>query len=441
MSRPAKRLAEFLSDNPIESEPVPEPLFRNFVVPGELIDLLASKKIADAEIILVGIMDSLVKAKEEGCWASKAYLAKRLGKTERQIHRMMANLKDLGLIRQVGTKTFPNGAVLPTYETIWHPVDLFKELACTDVRGRQKCHPGGRQKCHPIDSSLRSESQKEIPTRRNRLGRAIDDPLEESPPGGNTSMPFDGFKTPPDDKIKRHHLDLAERLRSATVAQGYKTSWKRSKWADQFRLLENDLKGDRLGGLKPDDLYRVLEWFEKQATSPNAFKVHNAEIFRKMFLEMARRSKSKQPLTVQVSDKAKAIADKFRGRFSNYRWPKGSADCLDAFVQVTLTGANEFRDRLKTVAKSDDKRKKDNMAAVLLKTKFMYFDHPDTFTEKWVQAVYDDIKDWDGWSGNLVSMAFAGDLDQKRMDRIGKQWATDYFGYDKPWTELKESLR
>jgi len=144
---------------------------------------------------------------------------------------------------------------------------------------------------------------------------------------------------------------------------------------------------------------------------------------------------------VVVSDKARSIADKFRGKFSNYRWPKGSADCLDAFVQVTLTGANEFRDRLKTVAKSDDKRKKDNMAAVLLKTKFMYFDHPDTFTEKWVQAVYDDIKDWDGWSGNLVSMAFVGDLDQKRMDRIGKQWATDYFGSDKPWTELKESLR
>lgn len=253
-------------------------------------------------------------------------------------------------------------------------------------------------------------------------------------------MPFEGFKTPPDDKIKDAHLVWADRLRKACVQNGWKHQWSKKKWADQFRILEGQLTRKELGKLVPDDINKVLAWFEKVAPDRKV-EVQHAEHFRKSFVHLHRWAAKGQAITVQVSDKAKTIADKFRGKFSNYRWPKGSADCLDAFVQTTLTSAEGFRDRLKTVAKSDDKRKKDNMAAVLLKTKFMYFDHPDTFTEKWVQAVYDDIKDWDGWSGNLVSMAFAGDLDQKRMDRIGKQWATDYFGYDKPWTELKESLR
>lgn len=356
-----------------------------------------------------------------------------------QQHRAIQKLVKRGYVQVTKKGIPPKRLVKVDLLKIEHDIDRATGTSDIDRETATYVH---RKTAPYSSSSIRSIEDSELkrsPTRRNRRGRASDT-VQTSPPGGNTPMPFDGFKIPPETKIKEHHLVWAERLRKACVQNGWKHQWSKKKWADQFRVLEGQLSRKELGKLVPEDIEPVLTWFEKVAPDKK-IEVQHAEHFRKSFVHLHRWANKGQAVMVQVSDKAKTIADKFRGKFSNYRWPKGSADCLDAFVQVTLASATDFRDKLKTVAKSDDKRRKDNMAAVLLKTKFMYFDHPDTFTEKWVQAVYDDIKDWDGWSGNLVSMAFAGDLGQKRMDRIGKQWATDYFGSDKPWTELKESLR
>lgn len=435
MSNPsAKRLAEFLSEIDPKAEPTQS--IRNFVLPGEILILRARKKITDGEFILLGVIDNLVKAKEEGCWASRGYLARKVGKTERQVHRMIARLLKIGIIRQVGTKSFPNGATVPTYETLWHPVNLLDKLECTDVRGCHKCHPGGCHKCHPSISSLRSEMIRENPSRRNRRDRGRDDPSRQSPPGGTTDMPFPEFGAEPDTKIKDHHTAWAERLRKACVQNGWKHEWSRKKWANQFRILEDKLAKKELGRLVPGDIEKVLAWFERIAPTKTR-EVQHAEHFRKSFPHLHRWATENEKVDVQVSKEAKEIADQFRGRFSNYKWPNGSGDQLDAFVQVTLTNARAFRDSLKEVAVHGDK---ENMAGMLLRMRHFYFDHPDTFTEKWVKAVYDDVKDWAGWSGNLLAMAFTGDLNQKRMDRIGKQWATDYYGNDKQWTKLKESL-
>jgi len=75
--------------------------FRGWFTPVDVINLFEDEKITLKEMYLLSLIDSLVSAKGEGCFASNEYLGKKLHLGVDRIQRMISNLKGLGLVKQV----------------------------------------------------------------------------------------------------------------------------------------------------------------------------------------------------------------------------------------------------------------------------------------------------------------------------------------------------
>ena len=75
----------------------------------DFVNLFQDGKITLQEMYLLTIIDNLVTAKGEGCFASNAYLGKKMCLGRDRIQKIISNLKKLGLVHQVrfdGRKRF-----------------------------------------------------------------------------------------------------------------------------------------------------------------------------------------------------------------------------------------------------------------------------------------------------------------------------------------------
>jgi hypothetical protein len=112
--------------DPYDDEPkseVPTKKFRGTWNPPELFYLLEEGDITTTDFVLLSIIDSLVDARGEGCWASNGYLAKRLRVRSDHIQASIRKLCEIGLLRRVGTKKF-QGRLHRVLETRWSRVNI-----------------------------------------------------------------------------------------------------------------------------------------------------------------------------------------------------------------------------------------------------------------------------------------------------------------------------
>ena len=75
--------------------------FEGWFIPADMVDLFQEGRITLKEMVLLAIIDSLVTAKGEGCFASNAYLGKKMCLSRDSIQKMISNLKKQGLVHQV----------------------------------------------------------------------------------------------------------------------------------------------------------------------------------------------------------------------------------------------------------------------------------------------------------------------------------------------------
>lgn len=137
-----------------------EPKFRGTFVPAEIFFLLRDGKLTSTEFALLQIIDSLVDAEGDGCWASNDYLANYVRCKVRHVQKMIAKLKEMELIKQVGWKKIGDKS-FRILETKWSRLN-----ASTDVINDR----GGVSLMTPReDSSTKSLSSSEM--RRPAGGR------------------------------------------------------------------------------------------------------------------------------------------------------------------------------------------------------------------------------------------------------------------------------
>ena len=70
--------------------------FKGWFIPADMVDLFQEGRITLKEMVLLAIIDSLVTAKGEGCFASNAYLGKKMCLGRDSIQKMISNLKKQG---------------------------------------------------------------------------------------------------------------------------------------------------------------------------------------------------------------------------------------------------------------------------------------------------------------------------------------------------------
>ncbi len=110
-----------------------QPTIRGHFIPIEVWELAEKDIINWSELKLLLIIDSLVRSKGIGCWASLKHFASRLNLTSKHVSTIISRLKDLKLVRQLGTVTIRN-LKYNLLETTWSRIFIEDEdfISCQE---------------------------------------------------------------------------------------------------------------------------------------------------------------------------------------------------------------------------------------------------------------------------------------------------------------------
>lgn len=358
-----------------------------------------------------------------GCYASKRYLAKELGKTERQIQTQMRVLAHLRFIVPCGSFRV-NFTDRKMWKTSWSYGVGFLG--------------------HSFSENLFSREKSDSPY-LDRIGdiRSISPHLSLSPSGGaekdekikdrkETTMPL-----LPEDQIPRKEktttkpprqedLDRAQMLRKAVIEKtGIIRPWKKSNWAREFRKLSDQLGNEHR-------LLQTLVFYCEHMTDSEFYPVARCgKSFRKKFegIENARKKYEKDnPPPVELDKTGKLLLTNLK----HLNWPKGSKTKLPRFIHTTLTNYQNFLVKVKRLRETGVK---DRMLSKFLLHLKGALPSDYTFVETWARQVQKDVENWESWSGRLLSLAFDGANGGQFAD-MGAQIASQFSGSVDLWEKL-----
>jgi hypothetical protein len=215
-------------------------------------------------------------------------------------------------------------------------------------------------------------------------------------------------------EINEHHRILAYKLHEHVVeVLKIRKPWSKSKWANEFRILEDQLNGDR------ERITTVLHWLLTTKLS----WVQSAESFRKKFLQLEEKAAGDYT-TVAVTEWAEGVAEMLK---TFYFWPKNSGKQLPAAVQVSIDNLKPFSIFTRT-------REPDSFGQLVAANMPAWTD----FIERWFESVNKRVYKWEDWDGNLMRYVFT--VDSERFQQMGQQWAAEY-GDSSLWPKLMKEYK
>lgn len=372
--------------------------FRGVWLPADVMKLLEEGTINAKAVVLLAMVDALVSPKR-GCYASNAYLGKRIGSSAETVRRLLAQLEELGLV----VRTLRNG-FRREIETAW------------SRQGVHKSVEGPPQSCA---ADTKAKQSKAGGARRGDEDMPFIEPTE--PRNGHPA-------TEQDEEFVTTLLGAVR-----TKLPGKKAN--RKTWARSFATLRRSVGAERI--------QKALTWYVHNIGKPYVPQAYAATSFKEKFaaIEAAMQRDPDVGTATEITPQAAEIARRLAGR----HWPKGSGDdvpavvqgCLDrytefiahrdAFMKGMATGeieigSNTYRDRLIRFGK----HLRGAMPA------------PAAFVEQWMIHLNDRVAGWDGWSGNLSSMAFH--RRSKEFTKRGREWATRFCGNPARWDQFVEGM-
>jgi hypothetical protein len=254
---------------------------------------------------------------------------------------------------------------------------------------------------------------------------------------------IDSLPSPSQAKYTVSNADLAraDKLRQCTSSLGYTQRWVRSKWAKEFELLSTS------SPVASGDIDAVLDFYVTNAERLQKPRIQHAAQFRKCFgwlKDLMARDASARP-QVRVSKEAEAVVSEIR----HWGWPKGAADTLGQFVQLTIDNYSAAKARLSTYVKSNpefvvvttrrgDRRSKPapdhvRLAHVLLSN----LESSSAFAVSWARQAHGrlraiEAKKYDRWEWRPGAEAFH-DVESFR-NKVSGDWGT------KTWETLKKEV-
>jgi hypothetical protein len=227
-------------------------------------------------------------------------------------------------------------------------------------------------------------------------------------------------------KPTKLHKQWSIELRKVCKSLGFIQKWKSTRWDEDFRLLH---KIDEFSAV---DIQSVLDWYEIEAKRISEPQILNARHFRNAFRWLQRIKKKGDNAHVEISPKAELVFRdlKYKG------WPKGSIDNLPAAIQLTLDNFTKFREKVTLLVKSNPDKIKIGRNRFKIASTEIRFAHylikgqalpgSDTLSKMWFDRIHEQIHGWQQWSGNILAMAWNGDLWHKEFRKIAKNWASAY---------------
>lgn len=263
--------------------------------------------------------------------------------------------------------------------------------------------------------------------------------IEEGNEKQGTSMgrkPFFGETPTPEKKTDPSVQDQiwAKELRTFLVENT--TAKKKANlksWANHFRLLRADV--DEID----DRIQAALEWLVKNYHKKYTPKPRCGKTFRTKFPQIeAAMAREQEDQPIEVTEFAVSVAKPLMG----LGWPKGSKAHVPAAVQKLLDAHKALREKVAAFAKAHPKGSKPRAATAFAHhlTTSHDFATSSAFADHWLRRFLDRVREWDGWSGDLVKQTWGGDPGNKEFKAYMRQMAVRWGGDPGDWDKLSDLL-
>ena len=254
-------------------------------------------------------------------------------------------------------------------------------------------------------------------------------------------MPF--FKTPM--KATPLHLGWADQLHKAIAISGNRVGqrWSRPAWAEQFRILDNQIQ-DR--GL----ISRVLHWYVGNIGKPYVPEALAAKSFRMKFSNIKAAMERTQPIpkVLAISPAIAYHAD----TLSRLHWPKGICKTdLAMAMQASYDNLVKLRTKIKKYKVWCDQQIDGKVKATTLvgwtdvaraNTAQRMLDHlmyAADVVRRHFESTYRRVHHWKDWSGDLKYFILTEQ--SIHMYHIGREWMWAYSANARlTWDKFMEEI-
>ncbi len=202
-------------------------------------------------------------------------------------------------------------------------------------------------------------------------------------------------------------------------------SWRKAKWADEFRILRNEVEQDT------DRIEAVLEWLDH--SNGDWIKPTSAAWLRRNFTWIEKRV-LKNPIKreVVISPRTQEVLD----AVSNLIWPDHvETDSVVEFVSLSLSAYELFYSRFKSLFTS-------RKSHPSIKAELEFFNSklqaPVEFMVNWIGSVHAMTHSWKEWSGSFKGFIFA--VTNKKFIKTGCAMSSEYTGNVRFWFKMMEML-
>ena len=371
--------------------------FRGFFMPREILEWVADGKLNLTEASVLCLVKGLCENSGKGCWASNRYLSRVVGVRPDYVSKVIQNLKRLGFVTLI----------------------LIKEkrtILMGDCAELSRLDPSGESLTPLVENHYPRSLSKE-----RELDRVIDiGSLGESKSMAVFRQSSKQTKSTPFD------LDMADKLHTLIVqVRKIFRQWNRSKWADTFRLLREEMDNGEAR------IKRVFDWYSVNAKAKNVPSISNAIDFRKRFDWLEDLADKSVGPYYPVGEEALAIAK----RVYMKGWPGNIKEKVPVTIQVSL---DRFKVLLLEYKEVVDNTLQAGAYTIFLKHLKTRLGAPENFVEQWMYMLHEKYARWKEWNGDLVGQAFHES--HPLFHKMGKRWATAFGGDVQLWDQFIKDL-
>jgi DNA-binding MarR family transcriptional regulator len=369
----------------------------------EIAELAENKIIHGREVMLLALIHNLSK-RDGYCWAQREHLAERIGCSKQRITEIVAKLRRLNLLKEGKS----NGRVRELFVIL--PKKKGKSITLANgvpLARVMEYHEGieDKEKVKKKWSGVRFAEP--LATKNGKLEH--DD--------GGVLLPYMA-----NGQIEDFDSTCAKTLRQAVRRIGKQVTWQTKNQSKQFAILRK--------GVDSEEIQRVLNWYcehieeDKSVRGP---EIINPSQFRKRWdwiKNMYDKWQEEHPEEVILSKEEMVVLY----RLNNLNWPKGSSKYLPRLVHLGIEEYAEFRKDLSRLLKKlerkvEKKRKrtgrtnsKDTTLPNDILKLLRSLHGPHEFIAQWYTRVFEEVCEWEKWSGNFKGKAF--NISHKRFHQM-----------------------
>lgn len=321
-----------------KDESEPKENFTGYWVPVEIIQMFENRIINLQEMHLWAMIRSLTNHKKRiPCWASNGYLAEKMQVRPQEISQRISNLKEVGLVKQVGFNGRIRFMVVrnPESEEVQERIEGSRLVKKRQKRQQKKSESNG-------ESRLPENRKAALRKTGTNIEKSIGEESKDSSPNRVSRKRGLGLVSEPPVELREIlAIKLTESIKKKKMLP---PRTRKTAWMKVLRILINTYG--------QEEVQTVSEWYCKNVCREMVPEAYQSATFKQKYPAIKRAMERFEGPQLEISDKTKKAAERVYSSF-----PPGDRKPIEVMLQRSVDEFNYLRDRCKELAKEEPKLK------------------------------------------------------------------------------------